>query len=278
MTRSPENEREEREQPDPGLARIEAALRDLRSDAPRTLLPNTLIAAGLADEYATLATAIGDVWVSWNGRGVSSITTAEDDEAFEVEFRAAHDRPIRRAPAGMPPRLASAIEHRLAGDRRAPIKVDLRCRSPFEQAVLLKALQIPRGEVRPYGWIAAEIGHPAAARAVGTALGKNPVPLVIPCHRVVRTDGHIGQYSLGGPDNKRTLLAWEGADPDELERLARAGIRYVGSDTTHIVCHPTCHHARRVMDRHKVTFHSLGQAAESGYRPCLICRPVAFAA
>ena len=112
--------------------------------------------------------------------------------------------------------------------------------------MLLKALQIPRGEVRPYGWIASEIGHPAAVRAVGTALGHNPVPLLIPCHRVVRSDGHIGQYSLGGPENKRTLLEWEGADPDELERLAKAGIRYFGSDTTHIVCHPTCHHARRV--------------------------------
>ena len=240
------------EQHEPGLARVEAALRDLRVPAPSTLLPNTLIAAGLADEYAPLSTAIGTVWVAWNGRGVSSLTTARDAEEFEAAFRADHGRPIRRAPGGLPTGLARAIERRLAGDRRVRIKVDLRGRSPFEQAVWLKALQIPRGEVRPYGWIASEIGHPAAVRAVGTA--------------------------LGGPDNKRTLLAWEGADPDELERLARSGIRYVGSDTTHIVCHPTCHHARRVMDRHKVTFRSLGQAAESGYRPCKICRPVAVAA
>jgi len=266
------------EQHEPGLARVEAALRDLRVPAPSTLLPNTLIAAGLADEYAPLSTAIGTVWVAWNGRGVSSLTTAGDAEAFEAAFGSDHGRPIRRAPGGLPTGLARAIERRLAGDRRVRIKVDLRGRSPFEQAVWLKALQIPRGEVRPYGWIASEIGHPAAVRAVGTALGKNPIPLLIPCHRVVRTDGHIGQYSLGGPDNKRTLLAWEGADPDELERLARSGIRYVGSDTTHIVCHPTCHHARRVMERHKVTFRSLGQAAESGYRPCKICRPVAVAA
>ena len=123
-----------------------------------------------------------------------------------------------------------------------------------------------------------EIGHPAAVRAVGTALGHNPVPLLIPCHRVVRSDGHIGQYSLGGPENKRTLLEWEGADPDELERLAKAGIRYIGSDTTHIVCHPTCHHARRVTDRHRITFRSMDEAARSGYRPCKICRPVALAA
>lgn len=266
------------EEHDAGLARVEAALRDLSVPAPGSLLPNTLIAAGLADEYASLATAIGTVWVSWNGRGVSSLRTADDAESFEDVFRADFDRPIRRAPDGLPSRLARAIERRLAGDRRAKIEVDLRGHSTFEQAVWLKALQIPRGEVRPYGWIASEIGHPAAVRAVGTALGKNPIPLLIPCHRVVRTDGHIGQYSLGGPENKRTLLAWEGAEPDELERLAKSGIRFIGSDTTHIVCHVTCHHARRVTERHKVSFRSLGEAAGSGYRPCKVCRPVTLAA
>ena len=59
----------------------------------------------------------------------------------------------------------------------------------------------------------------------------------------MRTDGFIGQYSLGGRENKRTILAVEGADPDGLEALARSGIRYVGSDTTRIYCMPTCHDA-----------------------------------
>ena len=56
----------------------------------------------------------------------------------------------------------------------------------------------------------------------------------------------IGNYSLGGPGNKRTILVAEGLDPDELESLARAGIRYIGSDTTQIYCLPICHHARRI--------------------------------
>jgi O-6-methylguanine DNA methyltransferase len=141
----------------------------------------------------------------------------------------------------------------------------------------MKALEIPRGEVRPYGWIAAEIGRPKAVRAVGTALGHNPVPLIVPCHRVVRSDGTLGQYSLGGPENKRTILAAEGADPDELEGLARAGVRFVGSDTTHIYCMPTCRDARRVTDRHLVQFSSARVAAAAGYRPCLHCRPMAAA-
>ncbi|HEX7474178.1 MAG TPA: methylated-DNA--[protein]-cysteine S-methyltransferase [Candidatus Limnocylindrales bacterium] len=263
--------------PGTGLSQVEDSLRELRTSAPPTLLPATLAAVGLADVYAALPSAIGQVWVAWNGRGVSALMTAPDAAAFEAAFRRAFDRPIRRVEA-LPPSLARAIARRLAGDRRVRIDVDLRGRTEFEQAVWRKALEIPRGEVRPYGWIACEIGHPAAVRAVGTALGHNPVPLLIPCHRVVRSDGHIGQYSLGGAENKRALLAWEGADPDELERLARAGIRYFGSDTTRIVCHPTCHHARRVTDRHRMTFRSMDEAARSGYRPCKVCRPVAHAA
>jgi O-6-methylguanine DNA methyltransferase len=201
------------------------------------------------------------------------LSGALDERLFEDRFRASTHRPIRRAARGLPPRLASGIARRLAGDRRAHVPVDLRGRTEFEQAVLLKALEIPRGEVRPYGWIAAEIGRPGAVRAVGTALGHNPVPLVIPCHRVVRSDGHIGQYSLGGPGNKRALLAWEGLDPDELERMAQRRIRYVGSDTTGVVCLPTCHQARRITDRHRVPFGSLAAAKQAGYRPCRKCRP-----
>ena len=88
----------------------------------------------------------------------------------------------------------------------------------------------------------------------------------------------IGQYSMGGPDAKRRVLAAEGLDTRALEADAAAGRRYTGSDTTHIVCHPTCRDARRVTERHKVTFPNLASAAAAGYRPCKHCRPVAVAA
>jgi hypothetical protein len=104
------------------------------------------------------------------------------------------------------------------------------------------------------------------------------VPLIVPCHRVVRSDGMLGQYSLGGPANKRALLASEGLDPDGMEGLARAGIRYVGSDTTHIYCLPTCHNAKRITDQHRVLFKSAGAGIAAGYRACGTCRPVAAAA
>jgi O-6-methylguanine DNA methyltransferase len=251
---------------------VEAALAGLREPAPPGLAHSTLVAVGLADDYAVMESPVGPLRVAWNVRGVSAVEEAPDDEAFEARFRARTGRVARRVRA-MPADLARKIQRRLAGDRRNRITLDLRGTTEFERAVWMKALEIPRGEVRPYGWIAAEIGRPKAVRAVGTALGHNPVPLIVPCHRVVRSDGTIGQYSLGGPRNKRTILAEEGADPDELESLARAGIRYFGSDTTHIYCMPTCRDARRVTERHLVRFPSATVAAAAGYRPCKHCRP-----
>jgi len=247
-------------------------LADLRTVAPDTLLPRTLIALGLADAYASIASPIGPLFVAFNGLGVAAVEQAEDGPTFEREHVARFGRPAYRV-AALPARLASAIDRRLGGDRRVRIALDLRGRTAFERDVWTKALEIPRGEVRPYGWIAAEIGRPKAVRAVGTALGHNPVPLIVPCHRVVRSDGLIGEYSLGGPANKRAILTAEGLDPDELVALARAGVRYIGSDTTKVYCLPSCHHARRVTDRHRIAFRSAAEGEQRGYRACRVCRP-----
>jgi O-6-methylguanine DNA methyltransferase len=257
---------------DIALSDIESALASLAVRAPATLAPATLVAIGLADEYTSMDSPIGPVFVAWNGRGVSTVEAAGDPRRFEQRFGRAFGRPIRPA-TEIAPRLERALARRLAGDRRATLDLDLRGRTDFERAVWSKALEIPRGEVRPYGWIAAEIGRPRAVRAVGTALAHNPVPLVVPCHRVVRSDGLLGQYSLGGPGNKRAILATEGLDADELEEFARAGIRYVGSDTTRIYCLPSCHNARRISDRHRVPFRSAVASEAAGYRACRECRP-----
>jgi O-6-methylguanine DNA methyltransferase len=256
---------------------LESALLDLRVQAPPAVGFGALVDAGLADRYAPIETPLGRAYVAWNGRGVSWVGQATDEAEFESRFRASVGRDIARA-AAPPERLAGAIARRIGGDRRVRIPLDLRGHTPFEVAVWMKALEIPRGEVRPYGWIAAEIGRPKAVRAVGTALAHNPVPLVVPCHRVVRSDGLIGQYSMGGPAAKRRVLGAEGLDTTWLEAEAAAGHRYTGSDTTHIVCHPTCRDARRVTDRHRVTFPSLAAAATAGYRPCKHCRPASIAA
>jgi|SRR5579884_1906762 len=189
-------------------------LTDLRAlgrvRAPATLLGSVLDDLDLGDRYGSLPTPLGEVFVAWNRQGVSAVMQAPDAEAFEARFRTRFGRPAHRA-------------QQLPGDLGT--RFDLRGLTEFERAVLLKALEIPRGEVRTYGWVAREIGRPLAVRAVGSALRKNPVPLLIPCHRVVRSDGQIGQYALGGTANKRAILAAEGIEPTQVERLARAVAR-----------------------------------------------------
>lgn len=256
----------------PADAVVIAELAGLREPAPDGFATEVLVRAGLADEWAELPSPLGPIGVAWNGRGVSWINRADDAAAFHAQFLDRVGRQLQRA-GRVPDALAGAISRRLGGDRRVRVPLDLRGHTAFETAVWLKALEIPRGEVRPYGWIAAEIGRPRAVRAVGTALAHNPVPLVVPCHRVVRSDGSIGQYSLGGPDAKRAVLSAEGLDLTEMETGARSGLRYLGSATTRIVCLPTCHHARRISAPQRRSFRSLAAATKIGFRPCRSCRP-----
>ena len=182
-------------------------LRALGNDkAPPHLLEAILEEVDRGDHYASLDTALGPVFVAWNQLGAAAVMKTATPAEFEARFRARFGRSVRPASGG--PLLPDG-------------GFDLRSVTEFERAVLLKAFEIPRGEVRTYGWIAAQIGHPAAVRAVGTALRKNPVPVLIPCHRVVRSDGNVGEYALGGSDAKLTILAAEGIPPDQLQALAR---------------------------------------------------------
>jgi O-6-methylguanine DNA methyltransferase len=247
-------------------------------DDPLTRVLGELVAeppddfdARVIARYVLSPGPLGGVFVAFTDRGISYVRPAaqveENMDRFAEDFRERFGRPIERAnrpPAGLVPALRSG--------RAADLAFDLRGLSEFEEAVLRKALEIPRGETRPYGWIAREIGRPKAVRATGSALGHNPVPILIPCHRVVRSDGQIGNYALG-PAMKHELLSAEDVDLEEAGRLADAGIHYLGSDTTGVVCYPSCHHARRIDPSHRVGFRTLDRAMDAGYRPCRDCRP-----
>jgi O-6-methylguanine DNA methyltransferase len=211
--------------------------------------------------------------VAWGPSGITEIERAGDPDGFELSVSTRLGRPVRRVDR-MPERLASAVERTLRGERVADLPVDLGPLTAFEQAVLRKTMEIPWGEVRPYAWVAREIGRPRAVRAVGSALAGNPIPFVIPCHRVVRADGRIGEYGAGGPEAKRAVLRAEGTDPADLERWADTGVRYLGSDTTRIFCYPSCRHARRITARHRVPWRSGEDALAAGYRPCRAGRPL----
>jgi len=245
------------------------SLRGVR--APQSVRDGALLRTGLADTYFPLDTPLGRLYVAHNRDGLSAVLHASGPEAFERQFQAERGRvAVRQHP---PERLAQTLQEWLRGDRRHKLRFDLSGLGGFQRAVLFKALEIPYGQIRPYGWIAREIGHPSAVRAVGTALARNPIPLFIPCHRVVRSDGRLGQYSLIGPEAKRQVLAAEGIEVSSLAALAQRRVRYFGSDTTRIFCFPTCRCNKRLSEQHRVTFASESQAHAAGYRPCKVCRP-----
>jgi O-6-methylguanine DNA methyltransferase len=260
---------------------LATGLGGLRPEPPPTLRPAVLERVGLADAFITVEGPAGPLLVAYNGRGISATAPAGDEAHFVQRFLARHRRPLRRAgepPAGLLAQLERYMGSSLPGGARSgPPRFDLRGVSAFERDVLRKTAEIPRGEVRPYAWVAGEIGRPAAVRAVGGALNRNPVPVLIPCHRVVGSDGRLTGYAWGVP-YKRTLLAAEGADPAELERLGRHHTRYVGSDITRVYCYPTCHNARRIGAAHRVAFRDGSAAAAAGYHACRHCRPPTAAA
>lgn len=167
-------------------------------------------------KYTTSSSPWGTLYVAYGDRGVGYLDLAPSDTAFERGFRSRFGRAIQRDPK--PPHdLLRTLQQSVLSLKAFRGPVDLSLVGPFERRVLERLREIPRGQVRTYRDIAREIGHPAATRAVGGACAKNPVPLLIPCHRVVRSDGGLGGYSLrGGVSLKRRLLAHEGVDVGRL--------------------------------------------------------------
>ena len=240
------------------------ALSELSAAAPADLMDR------IAARWSYVEGPVEDVYVAFTAEGISSVvpaSTVPGAAGFAAEFARTFGRPL--LPADRPP---EGVQVALRSGSATGLRFDLRGRTPFERAVLEATLRIPPGEIRPYAWVAGQIDRPRAVRAVGTALGHNPVPLLIPCHRVIRSDGTMGQYGFG-PDMKRRLLDGEGIDVDRVEQMVRAGATFVGDEASRVVCMPTCHRvAGAVGDRRG--FRSLADAEEAGYRPCASCRPV----
>jgi methylated-DNA-[protein]-cysteine S-methyltransferase len=187
---------------EPDLAR---ALRGLAVSPPRGRLADRLVS-----RWTTVQGPLGDLYVAFAADGISytriSMAVGGDAERFRELFRNRFGRPV--LPAGQPPTdLLAAMR---TGYTRG-LTYDLGELSPFERDVLTATMEIPAGQTRSYGWVANQIGRPKAVRAVGSALGRNPVPVLIPCHRVTRSDGTVGDYVFG-PDTKQALLVAEHAD------------------------------------------------------------------
>jgi O-6-methylguanine DNA methyltransferase len=250
--------------------KIEAELSRLRQVPSPTLSRAVELGTGLVDGYALYDSAVGEVMIAFNPIGISAVDLA--DAGFEERFGERFGRNLR--PASPPSAWGRDLGRALERGQPGEIPVDFRSVTDFQQSVLRAAATIPRGEVRPYSWLAREVGNPGSVRAVGSTMARNPVPLIIPCHRVVRADGILGKYSMGGPDTKRRLLEHEGAGPQQLEQLAGQGIRLVGSASTEVFCYPTCAVVRRTPMPGRTLFGSAAEALAGGFQPCRICRPV----
>ena len=192
---------------------------------PTTSKPET---AGAA--FALFDTAIGRCAIVWRGDAIVGAALPESDEGrlrarLAMRFPGAHE-------GSAPPTVAEAIDlivRMLDGEKAdlSDIPLDLFGTTDFEDRVYAAARRIPCGEVRTYGELAEAIGEPGAARAVGAALGRNPVPIVIPCHRVLGGHGKSGGFSApGGTVTKFRMLEIEGAkrpgDPELFESLPLA--------------------------------------------------------
>ena len=160
--------------------------------------------------YCAVPAPIGRVLVAASDAGLVRVSFRRSEGSFVHDLRQQHDADVVRSPAH-----TADIVHQLrayfAGERRRfDVRLDLRHTSPFQRRVLRAAARVPAGQVVSYGEIARRIGEPGGSRAVGQALGHNPIPIVIPCHRVVAAGGRIGGYT-GGLAIKRKLLRLEGA-------------------------------------------------------------------
>src|SRR5919112_3070171 len=255
---------ERREERVDGLLR-EAASRLIPPGDPDELVERVL--ARGTDRLFSCDSPLGKVYVGVSERGVRLVGRAAAPGEFARRYRERFGHLLSWGKDERTYRLAERIAAALAGEQ-VEVPADLSGTTPFQRKVLEVVKGIPRGEVRPYAWVAREAGSPKASRAVGTVMANNPVPLVVPCHRVVKNDGTTGQYAFGA-GVEVGLLEGEGVPIGEL-----AGSPYLATPTTGIFCHATCRNARRIKPENRRRFRSAEAATNAGFRACKVCRPL----
>jgi methylated-DNA-[protein]-cysteine S-methyltransferase len=166
--------------------------------------------AGILDvAYRVIDTPVGALLLAATEQGLVRVAYAREDHDMVLDQLANRVSPrLLRAPARLDP-AARELEEYFAGRRRVfDLPLDFQLSLGFRRTVLSHLPEIGYGRTASYAAMAAAAGHPKAVRAVGTACATNPLPVVVPCHRVVRSDGSIGKY-VGGPDAKLALLTLE---------------------------------------------------------------------
>lgn len=198
---------------------IELALRRSRSHAASDAaaaaaqrLSGRIAAEGLADvSYAALDSPFGKLTVAATKRGLVRLAFPEEDTDLVLDRLAVRISPrIVEAQAPLEA-IRRELDEYFAGRRRQfDLALDWTLVGPFGRRILRVAAEIPYGGVLNYTQVAGAAGSPRGSRAAGNALGANPIPIVVPCHRVLRSGGALGGYA-GGLERKRWLLELEGA-------------------------------------------------------------------
>ncbi len=166
--------------------------------------------ASAAVHYTSLAAPIGRVLVAVGDAGLVRVSFRQSESAFAAELEGQLGMRAVRSPSETAEVVEQLRAYFAGRRRRFDVPVDLRHVTPFVRRVLTATMQVPAGNLVSYGDIARRIGQPKGSRAVGQALGRNPIPIVIPCHRVIAAGGRIGGYG-GGLAIKRRLLRLEGS-------------------------------------------------------------------
>ena len=157
-------------------------------------------------------TPIGKLWLAFSDLGLVAVEWGLTRAEFEAYLIKRFKRPVVYAPSRLRD-VAGQIGSYLSGRQRTfNLAIDWTVLRPFQQSVLRATFEIPYGEIRTYKEIAEQIGRPRAARAVGRAEATNPMPLVLPCHRIIGVDGKLHGYGMAeGVKTKEWLLKLEGA-------------------------------------------------------------------
>ena len=160
--------------------------------------------------YDVVESPIGPLFVAASGRGLAAISYQTDPEEQLERLALIAGPRVLRSPRSIDLARRELDEY-FEGERRAfDLSLDLRGLPPFTLAVLRELARVPYGKTTTYGALATKVGRPRAARAVGTVMNRNRIPIVLPCHRVVGATGDLTGYA-GGLDTKARLLELEGA-------------------------------------------------------------------
>lgn len=225
-----------------------------------------VVRAGVVDS------ALGPLLVAESGRGLLTVRFLKPhDEAAALatlrrKFEVVEDEALTV-------RIGAEIDRLMHGDAdaitRRPIDLSL-VESEFQRRALTRLRQVPAGSVVSYQALAAAVGAPSAQRAVGNTVASNPVAIYVPCHRVIRSDGSIGNYG-GGVERKLKLLRAEGFKVDRDRRVPPKAV--YGHWTSRIFCLPTCSAVRRAERRKWIIFADAEKARSAGLRACKLCQP-----